>query len=152
MNDPALSRLDLLRFLERVQVADLERTHRWIDDEKRRELERRQGEQARPEPPGWLIEYGLNRDSLPTAVHTGECTMTGKRSEPTDSDTIRRALAADVKPCSFCRLDTELSVLDQGVPDGSGNPACRTGRWAELRRRLTPTEASRTAPRVPRQR
>ncbi|MFF3878948.1 hypothetical protein [Streptomyces sp. NPDC001978] len=42
MNDPLpLSRLDLLRFLERVQQADLERTGRWIADEQRRERERR---------------------------------------------------------------------------------------------------------------
>ncbi|MGN5381118.1 DUF6233 domain-containing protein [Streptomyces lasalocidi] len=42
-----------------------------------------------------MIEYGLNRDPLPTAVHTGECTMAGKRSKATDSDTIRRAIAAE---------------------------------------------------------
>ncbi|OIJ97447.1 hypothetical protein BIV25_14445 [Streptomyces sp. MUSC 14] len=113
MNDPAPpSRLDLLRFLERVQPADLERTRRWIADEERREAERQQGEQARPEPPDWLIEYGLNRDPLPTAVHTGECTMAGKRSKATDSDTIRRAIAAGVKACTFCRPDSELGILD----------------------------------------
>jgi hypothetical protein len=112
VNDAAPSRLDLLRFLERVQEQDLARTRRWIDDEECREAERRQGEQARPEPPDWVIEYGLNRDSLPTAVHTGECTMASKRSKPTDADTIRRALAAGVKPCSFCRPETELGVLD----------------------------------------
>jgi hypothetical protein len=111
VNDPASSRLDLLRFLERVQEQDLARTRRWIDEE-RRKTERLQGEQARPEPPDWMIEYGLNRDALPTAVHTGECTMAGKRSKPTDSDTVRRALAAGVKPCQFCRPDTELGVLD----------------------------------------
>jgi hypothetical protein len=113
VNDPVPpSRLDLLRFLERVQLADLDRTRRWIADEERREAEREQGEQARPEPPDWLIEYGLNRDSLPNAVHTGDCEMAGKRSKPTDSDTIRRAIAAGVKACSFCQPDTELGVLD----------------------------------------
>jgi len=38
--DPAPSRLALLRFLERVQLRDLERTRQWIADEERREAER----------------------------------------------------------------------------------------------------------------
>jgi hypothetical protein len=113
VNDPASpSRLDLLRFLERVQLADLERTRRWIADEERREAERQRGEQARPEPPDWLIEYGLNRDAMPNAVHVGGCTMAGKRSKGTDSDTARRALAGGVPACTFCRPDTELGILD----------------------------------------
>jgi hypothetical protein len=39
-NDPRVSRLALLRFLERVQERDLARTRKWIADEERREAER----------------------------------------------------------------------------------------------------------------
>lgn len=111
VNDPS-SRLAALRFLERVQVADLERTRRWIADEERRERERQQGEAARPAPPDWLLDYGLNRDSMPIAVHTGDCHMKGKRARGVDSDTARRALVGGVKACTHCRPDTELGILD----------------------------------------
>ncbi|MFF8432344.1 DUF6233 domain-containing protein [Streptomyces sp. NPDC016566] len=112
MNDAAPSRLDLLRFLARVQEGDLARTRRWIADEERRERERIQGEAARPAPPDWLLEYRLNRDAMPNAVHVGGCHMAGKRSKGVDSDTVRRALAAGVKACTHCRPDTELGILD----------------------------------------
>lgn len=102
----------MLRFLERVQEQDLDRTRRWIADEERREQERRTGEAAKPAPPDWLLEYGLNRDALPNAVHTGDCHMAGKRSHGVDSDTARRALAGGVKACGHCRPDTELGIFD----------------------------------------
>jgi hypothetical protein len=113
VNDPAPPpRLDLLRFLERVQQQDLARTRRWIADEERKERERLQGEAARPTPPDWLLEYGLNRDAPPNAVHVGGCHMAGKRSKGVDSDTVRRALASGVPACTHCRPDTELGILD----------------------------------------
>ncbi|MFF4044983.1 DUF6233 domain-containing protein [Streptomyces sp. NPDC001816] len=112
MNDTALSRLDLLRFLERVQEGDLARTRRWIADEERKERERQTGEAARPAPPDWLLEYGLNRDAMPNAAHVGGCHMAGKRSKGVDSETVRRALAAGVKACTHCRPDSELGILD----------------------------------------
>lgn len=106
------SRLDLLRFLERVQLVDLERTRRWIADEERREAERQQGEAARPAPPDWLLDYGLNRDAMPVGVHVGGCHMAGTRARGVDSDTARRALAAGVQACTHCRPDSELGILD----------------------------------------
>ncbi|MFG2260767.1 hypothetical protein [Streptomyces mirabilis] len=60
MNDRPGSRLEMLRFLERVQLADLKRTRRWIAAEGRRESERRRGEQTRPPEPDRLIGQGLN--------------------------------------------------------------------------------------------
>ncbi|MER5549736.1 DUF6233 domain-containing protein [Streptomyces sp. NPDC002589] len=71
-----------------------------------------QGEAALPAPPDWILDCGRTRDALPVAVHTGGCTMTGKRSNGVDSDTARRALASGVKACTFCRPDTELGILD----------------------------------------
>ncbi|MET8826060.1 hypothetical protein ABZX40_13390 [Streptomyces sp. NPDC004610] len=52
----SVSRLDLLRFLERVQERDLARTRRWIAEEEERETEQQRGAAARPPRPDWLIE------------------------------------------------------------------------------------------------
>ncbi|MEV4049520.1 hypothetical protein [Streptomyces sp. NPDC049744] len=53
MNDPA--RHTLLRFLERVQLRDLDRTRRWIAQEERRGAERQRGITQKPGPPDWLL-------------------------------------------------------------------------------------------------
>ncbi|MET8694742.1 DUF6233 domain-containing protein [Streptomyces bauhiniae] len=105
-------RLAQLRFLERVQQADLDRTRRWIAAEELRQQERERGEARRPPAPDWVIDYGLNRDNLPIAVHTGGCDMLGKRARGVDADTARRALVEGVTACGHCRPDTELGVLD----------------------------------------
>ncbi|NUR30060.1 MAG: hypothetical protein HOV83_30125 [Catenulispora sp.] len=87
-------------------------------DQKMARLREDQARQARVEAgreelaPDWLIEYGLNRDAVPNAVHVGGCRMAGKRSKPTDSETVRRAIAGGVPACGFCRPDTELGILD----------------------------------------
>ncbi|MGW6138099.1 DUF6233 domain-containing protein [Streptomyces sp. NPDC055140] len=112
MNDSTSpTRLDLLRFLERVQVGDLDRTRRWIAAEERREAERQRGVQAGPPAPDWLIEMGLGgRD--PVYVHVGGCHMAGKRSRGVDRDQALRAVTEGVDACPHCRPDTELGVLD----------------------------------------
>ncbi|MFE5407009.1 DUF6233 domain-containing protein [Streptomyces sp. NPDC056580] len=110
MNDP-LSRLDVLRFLERVQERDLERTRRWIADEERRQVEQRQGEQARPPAPDWFLELGLNQDSSPVYVHAGGCWNVAERSRGVPRDAALRALADGVTACPQCRPDTELGYL-----------------------------------------
>ncbi|MEU9271773.1 hypothetical protein AB0E04_41120 [Streptomyces sp. NPDC048251] len=83
MHDPVSSRLDLLRFLERVQQTDLERTRRWIAAEEQRAHENRRGAAARPPQPDWLLELGLNRDAPPNMVHVGGChkTVAGHRAQ-----------------------------------------------------------------------
>lgn len=112
MNDPLpLTRLDLLRFLERVQERDLARTRKWIADEEQREAERIQAEQRRPPAPDWLIEQGL-AGRVPVYVHRGDCHMAGKRSRGVTQDQARRALYERVDACPHCRPDTELGVLD----------------------------------------
>lgn len=105
-----LPRLETLRTWHEMWVAR-------IDDKIRRvrveEEQKARAAAAREErAPDWLIEYGLNRDAMPNAVHVGGCSMAGKRSKGVDSDTARRALAGGVAPCSFCRPDTELGILD----------------------------------------
>jgi hypothetical protein len=109
---PPLTRLEVLRFLERVQERDLARTRRWIVDEECREVERQRGIQARPPVPEWLIELGLNRHAPPVYVHVGDCWNAGKRSRGISRDQARRALADGVKACPQCQPDTALGVLD----------------------------------------
>ncbi|OQQ13058.1 hypothetical protein B0675_36475 [Streptomyces sp. M41(2017)] len=111
MNDPVLSRLEQLRFLERVQLADLERTQRWIAAEEQRQLERRRGEQARPPAPDWLLEQGLN-GGRPVYVHRGDCHMAGKRRSGITEDQARQALREQVAACAHCRPDTDLGLLE----------------------------------------
>jgi hypothetical protein len=112
MDDPGVSRLALLRFLERVQERDLARTRRWIADEEAREAERRVGEARRLPAPDWLIELGLNRDSPAVQVHVGDCWNAGKRTRGIRRDEALRALADGVKACGVCRPDSELGFLD----------------------------------------
>lgn len=112
MNDRApLTRLDLLRFLERVQERDLARTRGWITDEERSEAERIRGEQARPPAPDWLIEQGLGGRTA-VYVHIGGCWSGRKRTEGITRDQARQALADGVDACPHCRPDTELGVLE----------------------------------------
>ncbi|MGW5736986.1 MULTISPECIES: DUF6233 domain-containing protein [Streptomyces] len=112
MNDPTpLTRLDLLRFLERVQERDLARTRGWIADEERRAGERIRGEQGRPSAPDWLIEQGLD-GRAPVYVHVGGCHMAGKRSKGITQDQARRALYERVDACPHCRPDSDLGVLE----------------------------------------
>lgn len=116
MNDPApLTRLDLLRFLERVQERDLARTRKWIEDEERGQAERIRGEQARPPAPDWLIEQGIGQGRPPVYVHAGHCDMTPKppRAKAITREQAWRGLTVDqVDACPHCRPDTELGVLD----------------------------------------
>lgn len=101
----------MLRFLARVQEADLDRTRRWIAAEEERAIERERGQQARPPAPDWLIEKGLN-GGHPVYVHRGDCHMKGKRSRGVEQGQARRALAEGVAACTHCRPDTELGVLE----------------------------------------
>ncbi|UFQ18252.1 MULTISPECIES: DUF6233 domain-containing protein [Streptomyces] len=111
MNDRTpLTRLDLLRFLERDQLGDLERTRRWIADEERRQAEQAEGKH-RPPPPDWLLEQGIN-GRTPVYVHVGDCWSAKKRSRPITQDEARRVLADGVVPCPQCRPDTALGMLE----------------------------------------
>jgi hypothetical protein len=98
----------MLRFLERVQERDLDRTRQWIADEE----ERQRGLERRPPAPDWLLEVGLNRDSPPVQVHVGGCWNAGKRTRGIDRGEALRALADGVKACGACRPDSELGFLE----------------------------------------
>jgi hypothetical protein len=102
----------MLRFLERVQLRDLERTRRWIANEERREAERQRGLAARPPTPDWLIERSLSRNAPPVYVHVGGCHMAGKRSRGVTREQALRALADRVDPCPHCNPDKALGFVD----------------------------------------
>ncbi|MEU9035374.1 hypothetical protein AB0D45_10825 [Streptomyces sp. NPDC048352] len=71
-------RLDLLRFLERVQLQDLQRTRDWIAaEEKHAVLEA--ARRPAPPPPEWLIEYGIGTGRPAARVHAGSCWDTRRR-------------------------------------------------------------------------
>jgi hypothetical protein len=105
------SRLDLLRFLERVQVSDLERTRGWIAAEEQRLAAEAARRPSLP-PPDWLVEHGIGDGRPAIRVHVGGCWDTRSRCRPADRDTVRRALADGVEACTHCRPDTALGVLD----------------------------------------
>ncbi|MEU6071932.1 DUF6233 domain-containing protein [Streptomyces sp. NPDC047082] len=111
------SRLQLLHFARRVVVqqatAALAQLDGWIREEERREKERRRGEEMRPAPPEWLIQYGLNRRNV-DAVHTGDCWAAAKsgRCRPATRQQALDALRRQVPACVHCRPDTALGMLD----------------------------------------
>lgn len=102
----------MLRFLERVQLADLHRTRRWITETERAERELQQGAAARPPAPDWLLQVGIGTGAPPVAVHAGGCAVSGKRLRPLGRDQAIRALTEGVTACTLCRPDTELGVLE----------------------------------------
>lgn len=83
MNEDLPSRLELLHVARRVLVqqatSGLAQIDRWIEDEERREAERRQLEARKSPPPEWLLQYGLNRRNV-DSVHAGDCWVAARRA------------------------------------------------------------------------
>jgi hypothetical protein len=104
--------LPRLRTLETWLAYSLDRVRQQIADLERQERERQYGEQHRPPPPDWLLEFGLNRDAAPVYVHAGGCWNAAKRSRGVPRDVALRALTEGVAACPHCRPDSELGVLD----------------------------------------
>lgn len=111
MSDPAPSQLQMLHFLRRVQLQQLEQTDRWI-----RDAERLQAAQAArrppPPPPDWLLERGIGQGARPVLVHIGSCYMKFTRRKALSRDEARQALIDGVPPCTHCHPDTALGFLD----------------------------------------
>ncbi|MFI5831111.1 DUF6233 domain-containing protein [Streptomyces sp. NPDC051578] len=104
-------RLAQLRFLERVQLHDLQRTRDWIAAEERH-LAVEATRLPSPPPPDWLIERSIGAGRLPMRVHSGDCWDASKRCKSATADQVRRALVEGVQPCPHCRPDSRLGVLD----------------------------------------
>lgn len=106
---PAPSRLQLLRFLEKVQLQDLQRTRGWIATEEQHvaaEAVRRPA----PPPPEWLIERGIGVGRLPVRVHAGGCWDARKRCTAMTMEEARRAPAEGVPARPQCRPDAALGM------------------------------------------
>ena len=104
--------LPRLRTLETWLALALDEVRKAIAAAEQRETERQRGIQARPAPPDWLLEQGLNRDAPPVQVHVGDCWNSGKRTRGISRDEALRALADGVKACGACRPDSELGFLE----------------------------------------
>ncbi|MFE2856159.1 DUF6233 domain-containing protein [Streptomyces lavendulae] len=111
MPENSPSRLDLLRFLEKIQVRYLQRTRDWIATEEQHQVLETARRPA-PPPPEWLIEHGIGTGWLPARVHTGQCWDTRTHCKPDTADQARRTLAEGVSACPHCRPDTALGLLD----------------------------------------
>lgn len=111
MNDlpPDLPRLRTLETWLHLQLTEVRAA---IATAERRELEERRRQEARPAPPDWTLEYGLNRSNPPLRVHTGDCVMAGKRIRAIDRGAAVRALTEGINACSHCRPDSALGILD----------------------------------------
>ncbi|MER5464101.1 DUF6233 domain-containing protein [Streptomyces sp. NPDC002668] len=105
-------RLELLRFLRRVQEKQLQQTDRWIAQEEQREAAAARAARTRPPvDPDWCVSYGIGGDRKPLAVHVGDCGM-AKHRKPVSQEQARRAMTEEgVEACAFCRPDTALGVL-----------------------------------------
>lgn len=103
-----IPRLELLRFLRRVQAQQLEQTDRWIAAEEQRAAA---AARAVPPPdPGFVVSHGIGQDRRPFEVHVGDCRM-AKRTKPVPPIEARRLLGEGVEACQFCRPDSELGML-----------------------------------------
>jgi hypothetical protein len=107
----SVSRLELLRFLRRVQQQQIEQTDRWIAAEELRAAAAvRAARIVPPADPGFVVSHGIGQDRRPFEVHVGDCRM-AKRTTPVPPIEARRLLSEGVEACQFCRPDSELGVL-----------------------------------------
>ncbi|MFJ1580429.1 DUF6233 domain-containing protein [Streptomyces sp. NPDC088182] len=105
------SRLDALRFLEKVQLRDLERTRRWIAAEEGRAAETA-ARRPPPAPPEWVAERGISANREPIAIHAGTCTMARGMLQPLTRQQAVEGLEHGIRPCELCRPERDLGVLD----------------------------------------
>lgn len=104
------TRLEQLRFLERVQVADLERTRRWIAQEEKEaaKVARRQASVERATP-DWVLQGLINAGTQ--MVHAGDCwAADGKRVKAISREAALEALARGAEACNVCKPDAVLGL------------------------------------------
>ncbi|MFF1542166.1 DUF6233 domain-containing protein [Streptomyces sp. NPDC058291] len=108
-----LPRLETLRVWHTLWLT---RINAKIAAVQQRQAEAERGRLRRPEPPQWTVELGIGTGRPPVQIHAGECRMAGKRWRPVGRDEARRLIAGGLRPCTHCRPDTELDIID--LPHG----------------------------------
>ncbi|MFE4647720.1 DUF6233 domain-containing protein [Streptomyces sp. NPDC056707] len=111
MSEDSVSRLEQLRFLERVREQDLARARSWRQAEEQR-LAELAARQPPPPPPDWVVEQGIGVGRRIVAVHQGWCRPAGPRVKGISREEALSLVAEDTAlACQMCRPDTELGVL-----------------------------------------
>ncbi|WP_329026737.1 DUF6233 domain-containing protein [Streptomyces sp. NBC_00690] len=121
MNDSERARLrgelEMLRFLRRVQIQQLEQTERWIGRAEHRLARSRPDGPLPPRPrrptssnppARWILEQSI---AGPVTVHTGDCWIPVENSQPLTRAQARSALADGAMACPGCRADRTLEQL-----------------------------------------
>ncbi|MFD9721085.1 hypothetical protein [Streptomyces sp. NPDC059076] len=103
---PESSRLDLLRFLERVQKQDLARTRRWIQEEQQRaQAEAQRAAAPEAEPKAWRA-YVPGDARQAVGLHRVDCRIEHPELETRNITTTEarklRAMGAEMS-CPECR-------------------------------------------------
>lgn len=107
---PDPSRLELLRFVLRVQEQQLQQTERWITAEEQRAALEAEKRPPQP-PPDWILERGIGQGRPPVYVHTAVCYKPSLRMKALTRAQALEALDAGVDPCPLCHPDADLGVL-----------------------------------------
>jgi hypothetical protein len=111
---PDLERLHTLRVWHVMWLARIDAK---IAAVRQRQTETEQGRARRPPRPEWTVELGIGAGRPPVQVHAGDCHAAGKRGRAVDRDEARRLLADGLRPCTHCRPDTQLDIID--LPRGT---------------------------------
>ncbi|MFD9999847.1 DUF6233 domain-containing protein [[Kitasatospora] papulosa] len=109
-----ISRLDRLRIVHEWQAYQPGRTDRTIAElEEREAAAARTRRKQRPPAPTWKLSVlraggGAQAD----AVHMGDCSMSGTRTQAMSREQALRTLTEHgITACPYCRPDRELGVL-----------------------------------------
>ncbi|MEW1630879.1 DUF6233 domain-containing protein [Streptomyces sp. NPDC089173] len=62
--------------------------------------------------PDWVVELDRGTNSPYADVHTGGCHMLGKRWKAITREQAAQLINQGVNPCTHCRPDTELGLLE----------------------------------------
>ncbi|MFI6609710.1 DUF6233 domain-containing protein [Streptomyces sp. NPDC050507] len=109
-----LSRLDRLRIVREWQAHQLGRTDRTIAELEERDAAAARAAHVLPPPaPSWKLSVlRVSGGAQADAVHTGDCGMSGKRTQAMTREQALRALTeGGITACPYCRPDRELGVL-----------------------------------------
>lgn len=107
---PDLDRLHTLRTWYALWLGRIDQAIQAAEQEQQAKARR---EQQRVEAtPDWIVELGIGQGAPPVDVHIGGCHMAGKRRRTISRDEATQLITQGVNPCTHCRPDTELGILE----------------------------------------